>query len=119
MKQYLLSVHNESDGEPWSPEEMQRSRDQVAVFNDELQNAGVWVFAGGLYPPSTATVVRAVPDGDSLITDGPFAESKEYIGGFWVIKVADLDAALDWAARGSQACGLAVEVRPFQEETQD
>jgi hypothetical protein len=98
---------------------MQQSRDRVAVFNTELQAAGAWVFAGGLYPPSTATVVRAVQDGDPLITDGPFAESKEYIGGFWVIQAADLDAALDWATRGSQACGLAVEVRPFQEETPD
>jgi len=83
-------------------------------FNAELQNAGAWVFAGGLQPPSTATVVRAA-DGKMLTTDGPFAETKEQLGGFWVIKAANIDAALDWSAKASEACGNAVEVRPFQE----
>ena len=80
-----------------------------------VQAAGAWVFAGGLHPPSTATVVRA-QGGQVVTTDGPFAETKEQIGGFWVIKAADLDAALDWAAKGSAACGWPVEVRPFQDE---
>jgi hypothetical protein len=74
--------------------------------------------AGGLHAPGTATVVR-VEGGETLITDGPFAEGKEYIGGFWVIKAQDLDAALDWAAKGPQACGSPVEVRPFQEAVED
>jgi len=118
MKQYLLSVHS-AEGAPLPPPEaIQKSFRDVAAFNDELRSAGAWVFAGGLHPPSTATVVR-VQDGDTLITDGPFAEGKEHIGGFWVIKAGDLDAALEWAAKATQACAAPVEVRPFQEETED
>jgi hypothetical protein len=114
MKQYLLAVHM-VEGEPAAPEEqMQQTYKAVDAFNTELQSAGAWVFAGGLHPPATATVVRA-QGGQVVTTDGPFAETKEQLGGFWVIKVPDLDAALDWAARGSAACGGAVEVRPFQE----
>jgi hypothetical protein len=84
----------------------------------DVRRAGAWVFAGGLHPPSTATVVR-VKDGDALTTDGPFAEGKEHIGGFWVVKAADLDAALAWAVKAAQACADPVEVRPFQEELED
>jgi hypothetical protein len=119
MKQYLLSVQLVDDGTPPPPpEEMQPIYEATAAFNSTLRRSGAWVFAGGLHPPSTATVVRAA-DGETLITDGPFAESKEYIGGFWVIKADDLDAALEWAAKGSAACGSPVEVRPFQEEAED
>ncbi len=118
MKQYLLSVHSVEGSEPPSPEAMQRAFRDVAAFNDELRASGSWVFAGGLHPPGTATVVR-VQDGDVLMTDGPFAEGTEHIGGFWVIKAADLDAALAWAAKATRACAAPVEVRPFQEETQD
>jgi hypothetical protein len=118
MKQYMLSVHSVEGAPLPPPEAIQKSLRDVAAFNDELQSAGAWVFAGGLHPPSTATVVR-VQDGDTLITDGPFAEGKEHIGGFWVIKAGDLDAALEWAARATQACAAPVEVRPFQEETED
>jgi hypothetical protein len=118
MKQYLLSVHSVEGSTPPPPEAMEKVYKTVAAFNSELQAAGVWVFAGGLHPPSTATVVR-VEGGAVLTTDGPFAEGKEHIGGFWVIKAADLDAALAWAARASQACAAPVEVRPFQEEAED
>jgi hypothetical protein len=115
MKQYLLSVCLVDDGTaPPPPEEMQPVYEAVARFNDRLQQSGAWVFAGGLHPRSTATVVRA-EGGERLITDGPFAEGKEYIGGFWVIKADDLDAALDWAAGGAEACGSPVEVRPFDD----
>jgi hypothetical protein len=113
MTQYMLAVHL-TDGEPARSEsEVQRSYKAVDGFNAELQSAGAWVFAGGLHPPSTATVVRA-QGGRVVTTDGPYAETKEQLGGFWVIEAADLDAALDWAAKGSAACGGAVEVRPFQ-----
>jgi hypothetical protein len=119
MKQYLLSVHLADDGAPPpAPEAVQPVYDRVAAFNSEIQAAGAWVFAGGLYPPSTATVVR-VQDGEVLMTDGPFAEGKEHIGGFWVIRAGDLDAALAWAAQAAEACASPVEVRPFQEETED
>ena len=114
MKQYLLAVHN-VEGEVTSPEEMQQAYKAVDEFNAELQARGAWVFAGGLHPADTATVVR-VKDGDVLTTDGPFAETKEQLGGFWVVKADDLDAALAWAAKGAAACGAPVEVRPFQEE---
>ena len=118
MKQYLLSVHSVAGTELPPPEVMQQAFDDVAAFNDELQDAGAWVFAGGLQPPSVATVVR-LKDGQVLATDGPFAEGKEHIGGFWVIKAADHDAALAWAARATEACAQPVEVRPFQEDAAD
>jgi hypothetical protein len=114
MKQYLLSVHH-GDEVPISPEEMQQSYKDTGVFNDELQAEGAWVFAGGLYPASTATVVR-ISDGAALTTDGPYAETKEQLGGFWIVEAADLDAALALAERGARACRLPVEVRPFQED---
>jgi hypothetical protein len=114
MKQYLLAVHS-VEGETPSAEEMERAYKDVNVFNTELQAKGAWVFAGGLHPADTATVVR-VKDGDVLTTDGPFAETKEQLGGFWIIKAADLDEALAWAAKGAAACKGPVEVRPFQEE---
>jgi hypothetical protein len=84
----------------------------IQAVNEELRAAGAWVFTGGLHPPDTATVLRAA-DGGVLITDGPFAEGKEHIGGFWVIKAPDLDAALGWARQATQACKLPVEVRPM------
>ncbi len=114
MKQYLLAVHM-VEGEPTpSEEETQRAYKAVDAFNDELKSAGAWVFAGGLHPASTATVVRA-QGGQIVTTDGPFAETKEQLGGFWVVKTADLDDALRLAAKGSAACGAPVEVRPFQD----
>ena len=114
MKQYLLAVHTVA-GEPVpSQEQMQQAYKAVDAFNADLQSVGAWVFAGGLHPTSTATVVRT-QGGQVVTTDGPFAETKEQLGGFWIIDVADLDAALDWAARSSAACGGPVEVRPFQE----
>ena len=116
MTQYLLSVwHSPEAPVPTDPAVMQQAFEQVDAFNAELQSAGVWVFAGGLAEPTSATVVRAT-DGDPILTDGPFAETKEQLGGFWIIEVADLDAALAWAAKGSAACMGPVEVRPFQGE---
>jgi hypothetical protein len=115
MKQYLLAVHMVEGAPARSDAEMQRSYKAVDVFNQELMASGEWVFAGGLLPPDTATVVSA-QGGRVVTTDGPFAETKEQLGGFWVIKAADLDAALEIAARGSEACGGPVEVRPFQDE---
>jgi hypothetical protein len=114
MKQYLLSVHMVV-GEPEpSAEEIQKAYAQVDTLNNELQAEGAWVFGGGLHPANTATVVRS-QDGEILTTDGPFAETKEQLGGFWVIRAADLDAALAWAAKAAEACMAPVEVRPFQD----
>jgi hypothetical protein len=118
MKQYLFAVHMVEGQEPPPPEVTEKMFADVAKLNEELKASGAWVFAGGLYPPDTATVVRA-QSGDVLVTDGPFAETKEQIGGFWVLKAEDLDAALALAARASAACGAPVEVRPFQDEPED
>jgi hypothetical protein len=118
MKQYLLSVHMVEGELPRPDAEAQQAYQAVDAFNGAVQSAGAWVFAGGLHPPATATVVRA-QGGQVVTTDGPFAETKEQLGGFWVIKAPDLDAALDWAARGSAACGQPVEVRPFQDLPED
>ena len=115
MTQYLLSVHM-VEGEPEPPADViQQMYKAVDAFNQEVQAEGAWVFAGGLEPITTATVVRH-QDGKVVTTDGPFAETKEQLGGFWVIEAPDLDAALAYAARGSAACGAPVEVRPFQQE---
>jgi hypothetical protein len=114
MTQYLLAVHS-VEGEPMpSEEQMQRAYKDVDALNAEIQSAGVWVFAGGLQPPSSATVVRT-QGGQVVTTDGPFAETKEQLGGFWIIDVPDLDAALDWARKATVACANPVEVRPFQQ----
>ena len=115
MTQYLLAVHHSPDAPPPPPDQMQKAFDQVNTFNQELQSAGAWVFGGGLHSPDVATVVR-VEDGETITTDGPFAETKEQLGGFWIITAPDLDAALAWAAKGSAACMGPVEVRPFQDE---
>ena len=116
MAQYLISVwHDEDYTVDFSGEDMQRLATQVGAFNDELQASGAWVFAGGLMPASSATVVRATGTEVSM-TDGPYAESKELMGGFWVVEAPDLDAALEWARKGSAACEGPVEVRPFQGE---
>jgi hypothetical protein len=119
MQQYMLTVHS-VEGSPAQPAEArQKVYRDVDVFNAELRSSGAWVFAGGLHPANTATVVRVREGGEVLMTDGPFAEGKEHIGGFWVIAVPDLDAALAWAARATRACDAPVEVRPFQDTPPD
>lgn len=113
MTQYLLSVHH-AEGNPYATDEdMQRAFTDVGALNDEMQNAGVWVFAGGLQGASTAKVVSA-KDGALLRTDGPYLEAKEHIGGFWIIETSDDAAAMAWAEKATVACQGAVEVRPFQ-----
>jgi hypothetical protein len=112
MTRYLLSVI-QPDGPAPEPDALAAIMADVDRVDQEMRDKGVWVFAGGLHPPSTATVVRAAKDGDVLMTDGPFAEGKEHLGGFTVVDVADLDAALDWGQRLSEATTLPIEVRPF------
>ena len=118
MTQYLLSVHMVEGEEEPSPEAMEQAYKDVDALNQELMSSGAWVFAGGLHPPTTATVVRVRGD-EVVTTDGPFAETKEQLGGFWVIEAADLDHALEWAAKATRACQAPVEVRPFQEEPEE
>ncbi|MEV0565849.1 YciI family protein [Dactylosporangium sp. NPDC049742] len=109
MRQYLLSVIEPSEGEPPSPAEMAAIDADVTAFDREVREAGVWVFSGGLLPPSTATVLRP-----GFVSDGPFAEGKEHLGGFCVIAVEDRAAALAWADRLMRASRLPIEVRPFR-----
>jgi hypothetical protein len=114
MPRYLLSVHS-VDGEtrePMTDEEMQQSWKQIQVLEQELQAAGAWVFSGRLHEPDTATVVRMAA-GEVVTTDGPFVESKEHLGGFYVIQAEDLDAALAWASKVTGAIKVPIEVRPF------
>ncbi|GAB3775237.1 hypothetical protein FB382_004069 [Nocardioides ginsengisegetis] len=117
MSQYLLSVHHTPDDPMFdlTPEQIQPIFEAVDAFNEKLRAEGAWVFAGGLHPIESATTVDYTGD-EPVVTDGPFSESKEWLGGFWVIEAADLDAALAWATAGSKACAGKVEVRPFQDE---
>jgi hypothetical protein len=114
MPRYLLSVH-QPDGPAPPPEVLETIMRDLEALNAELKAAGAWVFAGGLHPPGTATVLR-VRDDEVLITDGPFAEGKEHIGGLTIVSVPDLDAALEWGRRLAKATTLPIEVRPFQDE---
>jgi hypothetical protein len=113
MPQYLLSVWHDNDYSDvdFTSPDMQRIGPKVDAVNQELQAAGAWLFGAGLKPASSATVVR-VAGGDVSMTDGPYAETKEQMGGFWLIDVDDFDAALAWAAKATAACELPVEVRP-------
>jgi hypothetical protein len=115
VTQYLLAVHTVEGAPTPSDEDMQTAFAQVDRVNAELRTAGVWVFGGGLLPPDSATVVR-VEGAAATVTDGPFAETKEHLGGFWVIRCADLDQALAWAEKCARACMNPVEVRPFEDE---
>ena len=116
-KLYLLSIY-QPDGPVPPPETLAKIMGEIDVMNQELKAAGDWVFAGGLHSPSSATVVR-VRDGEALVTDGPFAEGKEHIGGFTIIKAPDLDVALEWGRRLAAATTLPVEVRPFRHADDD
>ena len=114
MPQYLLSVCHDGpydDDVDLSSPEAQRQMAQTDELNAEMERAGAWVFVAGLRPASSATVVRAA-GGDISMTDGPYAETKEQMAGFWIIEAADLDAALGWAAKAAAACERPIEVRP-------
>jgi hypothetical protein len=111
MTRYLVAIHHPDDYDP-SLEDEAMGRD-IDVLNEEMEAAGVRIFAGGLRPASSAKSLRAQPDGKVLITDGPYLETKEHIGGFWVLETANLDDALAWGRKAAVACRAPVEVRPF------
>jgi hypothetical protein len=114
MSRYLLSVHS-VEGEardPMTEEQMQQFMTQIGALEEEMKSAGAWVFSGRLHEPDTASVVRMSED-EVLTTDGPFAESKEHLGGFYIIEAEDLDAALAWATKTTAIVGSPIEVRPF------
>lgn len=112
MKQYLLSIY-QPDGDPPPPEVLEPIMERLDALNEEMRASGTWVFAAALHAPGAATVLRA-KDGDVLMTDGPYAEGKEHLGGFTVIRAADLDEALGWGRRLAEIVGLPIEVRPLR-----
>lgn len=112
MTRYLLSIY-QPDGPPPAAEFMAQVGADLQALNTELEAAGAWVFTGGLYEPGASTVVRRTGR-DVVITDGPYVEGKEHIGGFWIIDAPDLDAALGWAEKATMATTLPIEVRPFR-----
>jgi hypothetical protein len=116
MTQYQLAVYHPEDEEPPGFDIEQVYAD-VNALNAEMRAADAWVFGGGLHPSHTATVLQ-VRDGEVLVTDGPYAEGKEQVGGFWVIEAPDLDAALEWGRKATLACRVPIEVRPFQDEAE-
>jgi hypothetical protein len=118
MKYYLLAMH-QPVGDPPAPEILDPIMKDLGAVKEEMKAAGVWVFDGGLHNPEASTVVR-LRDGDVITTDGPYAEGKEHLGGFVIIKVPDLDAALGWARKQAEAVRmLPIEVRPFRGDAED
>ena len=114
MKRYLLTIY-QPDGPPPADVDLGRIMTDVNTLIEATKTNGAWVFNGGLHPPESATVLRP-QDGDVLVVDGPYVESKEHVGGVVVLDAPDLDAALDWGRRFARTIGLPIEVRPFQEE---
>ena len=117
MKQYLLSVY-QPDGDPPPADVLERVMRDVRAVDQELRAAGAWVFSGGLHAPSTATVLHPRREGMPM-TDGPYVEGKEHIGGLTIIKATNLDDALEWGRKLARASTLPIEVRPFQGESEN
>ena len=113
MTQYLVAIHHPDDYDPAVAED-EAMHSGIDALNDEMKAAGVRIFVGGLQPAKSAMSLRAKPDGEVLITDAPYIETKEHIGGFWVLEAADLDEALEWGRKAVIACRAPVEVRPFR-----
>ncbi|BDI28089.1 hypothetical protein CCAX7_001400 [Capsulimonas corticalis] len=112
MAQFLVAIHHPDDYDPFLAEDEAMSHD-IDALNDEMKAAGVRIFVGGLQPAGRAMSLRAQPTGEVLITDGPYLETKEHMGGFWVLEAANLDEALAWGRKAAIACRAPVEVRPF------
>ena len=111
MTQYLVAIHHPDNYDP--SVETEAMMEEIHALNREMIAAGVRIFAGGLTPASNAKSVRAQSDGKVLITDGPYLETKEHIGGFWVLEAAGMDEAIEWGRKAAVACRAPVEVRPF------
>lgn len=117
MKQYLLSIY-QPDSDPPPADVLAEIMRDISAVREELRSAGAWVFSGGLHAPSTATVLRPRQQ-EMLMTDGPYVEGKEHIGGLTIIRAANLDEALEWGRKLARATTLPIEVRPFQGELED
>ena len=110
---YLVAIQHPDDYDPSTAEDEAMHRD-IDVLNEEMVAAGIRVFVGGLHAAGSAKSLRAQPDGSVRVSDGPYLETKEHVGGFWVLECADLDEALAWAKKAVAACRAPVEVRPFR-----
>ncbi|HVJ68840.1 MAG TPA: YciI family protein [Caulifigura sp.] len=113
MAQFLVAIHLPDDFDPVAAAKDEAMGREIDLLNEEMMSAGVRVFVGGLQPISRAKALRAQPGGKVLVTDGPYIETKEHLGGFWVLEAADLDEALEWGRKAVIACRAPVEVRPF------
>jgi hypothetical protein len=116
MAQYLVAIYHPNDYDPSDSEDEAMSR-EIDALNDEMKAAGVRIFVGGLHTASSATSLRAQPDGEVRVTDGPYLQTKEHLGGFWVLEAVDLDEALAWGRKAAVACRAPVEVRAFGRST--
>jgi hypothetical protein len=112
MTRYLVTIHHPTNYDPAASEDEAMARD-IDALNDEMVAAGVRVYVGGLHPETHARSLRPQADGSVLVTDGPYLETKEVVGGLWVLEVADLEEALAWGRKAAIACRVPVEVRPF------
>ena len=112
MPNYLVTIYHPDDYDPAIAEDAAMDR-AIDVLNEEMVAAGIRVFVGGLHPARSAKSLRPQPDGKVLVTDGPYLETKEHIGGFWVLSAANLDEALAWGRKAAIACRTPVQVRPF------
>ncbi|MCX6938430.1 MAG: YciI family protein [Verrucomicrobia bacterium] len=112
MPKYLVAIHRPNNYDPFAAEDEAMSR-AIDALNDDMKAAGIRKFVGGLQPLTAAKSLRLQPDGSVLLTDGPYLTSPEHVGGFWVLEVADLEAALAWGRKAATACRASVEVRPF------
>ena len=112
MAQYLVAIHHPDDYDPAIAEDETMTR-AIDVLNDEMVAAGVRIFVGGLLPARRAKALRAQPDGEVHVSDGPYLQTKEHVGGFWVLETTDMDEALAWGRKAAIACRAPVEVRPF------
>lgn len=117
MKHYMIAMH-QPVGEPPPPEFLEPIMRELGSLEEEMKAAGAWVFSGGLHDPAASTVVRASGN-DTVVTDGPYVEGKEHLGGFTIVRAPDLDTVLGWAKREAEITGLPIEVRPFQGEVAD
>jgi hypothetical protein len=116
MARYLLSTHSVEGeaGPPMSDDEMEQFMRRIGALEEEMRSAGAWVFSGRLEGPDTATVVRSDGGGEVVVTDGPFTEAKEHLGGFYIVEAEDLDAALAWGSKTAECIMRPIEVRPFR-----
>ena len=112
MAQYLVAIHHPDGYDPSVAEDEAMHRD-IDALNDEMKAAGIRVFVGGMHPASRAKSLRVQPNGEVLITDGPYLKTEEHVGGFWVLEATDMDEALAWGRKAAIACRAPVEVRPF------